>query len=180
MCCQHCCWVLLSNGQCPSCNCSYVLLRVHPGTLGYLFKQMKTLRWSNIFRCASISCFQVVTKWVSEWVSNSYFFRSSVKQPLQLYSLCSLYSLFSLYILSSLFSLYSLCSLYNLNSLYSLYSLYILYSLTSFTSASSGRLSSIFVVNDHLMGNSLTITINNAIQSLRHDWSRPLVRASIR
>ena len=111
------------------------------------------------FRCASISCFQVASEWVSEWVT---FFRSSVNS---LYSVCSLYSLCNLYSLCSLYSLYSLHSLhslYSLYSLYSLFSLFILYSLnslyslhilhslysftsfTSFTSASSGRLSSIF------------------------------------
>ena len=71
-----------------------------------------------IFRCASISCFQVVSEWVSQWVilfSDLQSIQSvqSIQsiQSLQIFSLYSLYSLFSRYSLNTLNSLFSLCSL---------------------------------------------------------------------
>ena len=63
-----------------------------------------------LFRCASISCFQVV--------SHSYFFRSSIYTMVSV-SKVSMYSLCSLNILSSLFSLFGLHSLYSLYTVYS-------------------------------------------------------------
>ena len=61
-----------------------------------------------IFRCASISCFQVVSKWVTKWLI--------------------LFQIFSIYSLNSLYSLKSLQFVHSLHSLHSLKSIYIQYS----------------------------------------------------
>ena len=70
--------------------------------------KVSTAQYMCFFRCASISCFQVVSKWVTKWLI--------------------LFQIFSIYSLNSLYSLKSLQFVHSLHSLHSLKSIYIQYS----------------------------------------------------
>ena len=89
-----------------------------------------------LLRCASISCFQVVSEYVILFqIFSLYSCTVSRVSTISTVSTVSIVSTVStLYILHSLHSLHSLYSLFSLHSLYSLYRLHRLHSLHSFHS----------------------------------------------
>ena len=101
-----------------------------------------------LFRCASISCFQVVTEWVSEWVSNTYFFRSSVCTVFTVSAVSFVSTVYTISTVSTVSSVSSVSSVSTISTVYTVYTVYTVFTVstvsTSKPSASSGRFSSIF------------------------------------
>ena len=85
-----------------------------------------------VFRCASISCFQAVT----EWVSNRYFFRSSV------YTVCTVYTVYTI--------TPDLQSIQSLQSLQSQHSQQFLQSLQPLRASTVSSVSTVYTVSKSL------------------------------
>ena len=92
-------------------------------------------RW-KVFRCASISCFQVVTEWVTDTFSDL--------QSLQSGRAVSVVS--TVYTISTVSTVSSVSSVSTISTVYTVYTVFTVSTVsTSKPSASSGRFSSIFL-----------------------------------